>query len=57
MKSFKGAKELQQEISVCLAGPPKTIQVSLDTLRTDWAIFGDNFNTKIAQIFGDLGGY
>ena len=57
MKSFKGAKELQQEISVCLAGPPKTIQVSLDTLRTDWAIFGDNFNTNIAQIFGDLGGY
>ncbi len=30
MKTFKGAKDLQQEISVCLAGPPKTIQVNFN---------------------------
>jgi hypothetical protein len=28
MKTFKGAKDLQQEIAVCLSAPPKTIQVS-----------------------------
>jgi hypothetical protein len=47
MKSFKGAKDLQHEISGCLAGPPKTIQVIEQYIGDRaWGKMSENQNVR-----------